>query len=233
MDVSAVRVLDTLMAEHPNAMIEGTSSGGRRLDIGTIRRSHTCWFSDSIFNALMCHDMPARANRFLPGNLLNSSVGIENGNGDKGLSETSVLSRMLGKLQFDGDITGLSPELAGRMGGLVKAFKEIRHLLVQDFYQLLPQPSTIDEWDAVQFVSRSGDEAALFAFSGQTAGQTNVRLRGLNATRSYRVRRVPNDPIGTRTGRDLMDQGLAVELEALTGALWTIKQSSGADAGAR
>ena len=40
------RVLDTLMREHPNWMVEGCASGGRRIDLGTMRRAHTYWMSD-------------------------------------------------------------------------------------------------------------------------------------------------------------------------------------------
>ena len=42
----------------------------------------------------------------------------------------------------DGDIASWSPELTQRMAMFVQAFKDIRHLTVQDFYQLLPLPAT-------------------------------------------------------------------------------------------
>ena len=38
------RVLDTLMSDFPDWIVEGCSSGGRRIDIGTMRRAHTYWF---------------------------------------------------------------------------------------------------------------------------------------------------------------------------------------------
>jgi alpha-galactosidase len=78
------RVLDTLMNEHPNWMLEQCAGGGKRTDIGIIKRAHTIWFSDQTFDQSMCRYMQARANRFLPGHLLNSSVAVQLAGGDSG-----------------------------------------------------------------------------------------------------------------------------------------------------
>jgi len=182
------RVLDTLMRNHPKWMVEGCAGGGRRIDIGTMRRAHTYWFSDQTHSAPLCRYMQARANRFLPGHLLNSSVAVGPGEGDAEFGDTSVLSRMLGKLAFDGDIASWSPSLTARMARWVNEFKAIRHLVVQDFYQLLPQPLTAEDWDAVQFVSYEGDEAAVFVFAGSTGGKRLIPLQGLSSRHSYIVR---------------------------------------------
>ena len=42
--------------------------------------------------------------QFLPGHLLNSSVAVKLGHGDTGFDDTAILSRMLGKIPFDGDV---------------------------------------------------------------------------------------------------------------------------------
>lgn len=216
------RVLDTLMKEHPNWMVEGCASGGRRIDIGTMKRAHTYWFSDQTEIASVCRYMQARANRFLPGHLLNSSVAVAANAGDGGFGDTSVLSRMLGKLAFDGDIGSWSPSLTARMGSWVAVFKNIRHLLVQDFYQLLPQPQTAEDWDAVQFVSYPGDEAIAFAFSGCQGGDQILRLRGLHRDRQYVVTPMPGGASAVLSGGALMDRGLPVALEQDQAALWSI-----------
>ena len=58
-----------------------------------IRRAHTCWFSDHTDFSAVCRHMQARANRFLPGNLLNSSVAVHLGKGDEGFDDMAILSR--------------------------------------------------------------------------------------------------------------------------------------------
>jgi alpha-galactosidase len=220
------RVLDTLMSEHPKWMVEGCASGGRRIDVGTMKRAHTFWFSDHSSVPSICRYMQARANRFLPGHLLNSSVAVEWRNGDAGFNDVAVLSRMLGKLSFDGDIASWSPALSERMSAWVQEFKSIRHLLVQGFYQLLPTPATAQDWDAVQFVSWSGDEAAVFVFSGCDGGTCRLPLRGLGPELTYHASRSPDGPVTTHCGADLIASGLAVEMAGDQAELLRIIESN-------
>ncbi|MFP4029017.1 MAG: alpha-galactosidase [Candidatus Brocadiia bacterium] len=216
------RVLDTLMSKYPTWMVEGCSSGGRRIDIGTMKRAHTYWFSDQSRIPSVCRYMQARANRFLPGHLLNSSVAVASGNGDSGFNDTSVLSRMLGKLAFDGDIASWSAKLTDRMAKWAGVFKDIRHLFVQDFYQLLPIPTTAEDWDAVQFVAYPGNESAVFAFSRCNGGCLRLPLRGLDQNSAYRVSRAPDGAVETYSGADLLESGLEIELPEESAGLWKI-----------
>ena len=215
------RVLDTLMREHPNWMVECCASGGRRIDIGTMRRAHTCWFSDQTADPLICRWMQARANRFLPGHLCGSSVAVCVGQGDGGFDDTAAMSRMLGKLAFDGDVASWSGRLTRRMARWVEEFKAVRHLLVQDFYQLLPMPTTVEDWDAVQFAGYGGDEAALFVFAGEGGGRKTIRLRGLKEDGEYLLSRRPRKSSRRISGARLM-KGLPVRLGSNEGALWHI-----------
>lgn len=225
-------VLDTLMAAHPEWMVEGCASGGRRIDMGTMKRAHTFWFSDHSTSAAICRYMQARANRFLPGHLLNSSVAVScekklaHRHGDGGFNDVSVLSRMLGKLAFDGDVASWSPALTGKMARWTKEFKAIRHLLVQDFYQLLPMPCTAEDADAVQFVSYGGDEAVAFVFAGCTGKTFRLRLRGLDADLNYTVAQSPGDPPKAYSGLDLMEIGIPIALLAKEAGLWRIVRSN-------
>lgn len=216
------RVLDTLMKEHPRWMVEACASGGRRLDLGTLRRAHTVWFSDQTAIAPICRYMQARANRFLPGHLLNSSVAVDHAPGAEALDDTAVLSRMLGKLAFDGDIASCPAARAARMAEWACVFKAVRHLLVRDFYQLLPQPQAADDWDAVQFVAYAGDEALVFAFAGSGGGARVLRLRGLRRDAAYAVVRLPAGPAAAMTGGALLEDGLPVALGPDQGGLWRV-----------
>ena len=216
------RVLDTLIREHPNWMIESCSGGGCRIDLGTMKRAHTFWISDATGDPLLCRYLQARANRFLPGHLLNSSVAVHPGQGDSGFNDTAVLSRMLGKLAFDGDIASWSPDLTARMACWVDEFKAIRHLLAQDFYQLLPMPMTIEDWDAVQFVSYSGDASALFIFAGSKGGQKTICPQGLRQDSQYLLSRRPDGEPRSVSSSEMLTKGIPVELGAYEGGLWYI-----------
>ena len=216
-------VLDTLMKKYPNWMVEGCASGGRRIDIGMIKRSHTFWFSDQTEDPFICRYMQARANRFLPGHLLNSSIAVGFGQGDCNFNDTAALSRMLGKMAFDGDIASWSSKLIERMACRVNEFKSIRHLLVQDFYQLLPIPTTTEDWDAVQFISYSGDETILFVFSGGFAGCKTIPLFGLRPAGEYLVQRLPLNQQRYILKSEMLINGYTVEMGANEGGLWHFK----------
>lgn len=218
------RCMDVLMKEHPNWMVEQCSSGGRRVDLGTIRRGHTFWFSDHTHMPTCCRHMQARANRFLPGHLLNSSVMVNHEQGDDGYDDTAFLSRMLGKLAFDGDVASWSPTVTARARHWADAFKSIRHLLVQDFYQLTPDPANADDWDILQFVDYRGDEAAVFAFAGRGPCSGPVAMRGLQTDTDYRAVRLNDDAVLDATGDQLMNAGLTVELDSDEVALWHVKR---------
>jgi len=225
------RVLDTLIEKYPDLMIEGCAGGGRRIDLGTIRRSHTFWFSDHSKDPWICRYMQARANCFLPGHLLNSSVAVGRRQGDAQFNDVAVLSRMMGKLAFDGDIASWSPELTIMMEKWAGHFKRIRHLLVQDFYQLTSIPTTSEDGDAVQFTSYPGDEAVLFIFSGSADMKMSIPLFGLHKDQSYEMRYLSSDEEGEEkslhvSGLELMRDGLQVALPANQARLIHIRTGS-------
>ena len=214
------RVLDTLMGKYPQCVVEQCASGGRRLDIGTMKRAHTFWISDETHDPLNCRLMQARANRFLPGHLLNSAVMVARGRGDIGFDDAAVLGRMMGWLSFYGDIASWSDALTGRMAQWVRVFKAMRHLVVRDFYQLLPMPRALEDWHALQFVSPAKDEAVIFVFAGITGGSQKVKLRQLDPEANYRLARQPGGAPRTIPGGQLMEEGLRIVLNPDEGALW-------------
>ena len=217
------RVWDVLMREHPRWMLEQCSSGGRRIDLGTMRRAHVYWISDHTRNPWMCRYMQARANRFLPGHLLGSSVAVEQSGDRATIDDASILSRMLGKLAFDGDVAGLTEQETSLAKSWIEEFRSLRPLFVQDFYQLFPLPTCADDWDAVQFVSYKGDKSVVFLFAGSSGGRRTFLLCGLRSDAAYGIE---NRLSGGRTGasgQQLMTEGVTVEMNAGEAGLWKIE----------
>jgi len=215
------RVLDTLMRKHSHWFVECCSGGGRRLDLAIARRAHSCWFSDHTTDPHVCRYMQARCNRFWPGNFTNSSVQVNLGEGDGRFSDMSILSRMVGKLAFDGDIASWSKEWTSRVAALVTRYKEIRHLLVQDFYQLSPVPVTDRDWDSVQFAARDGSEGLLFAFCyrGKTVS-VSVCPRAIKSNVTYLLKNLLEGTETTLSGKQLSREGIPVTLECNSAVLW-------------
>jgi hypothetical protein len=75
------RLLDELRRAHPGLIIENSAAGGRRVDLGMLRRTHLNWLSDQTFTPDICRYMQCRWNSFLPGHLANSAVAVPLGSG--------------------------------------------------------------------------------------------------------------------------------------------------------
>ena len=61
-------------AKYPDLCIESCASGGRRIDLETIRRAHTFWKSDETNNLAVARFHQTGGNQFLPGGLLNTNL---------------------------------------------------------------------------------------------------------------------------------------------------------------
>ena len=121
---------------------------------------------------------------------------------------------------YNGDIASWSPRLVARMARWVDEFKAVRHLMAQDFYQLLDTPGSTGDWDAVQFVSYNGDEAVVFVFAGDGGGRRSIRPRALANDKEYLIRRRPDGEVRSMTGDELRTQGLRIRLKPNEGGLW-------------
>jgi hypothetical protein len=84
-------------------------------------------------------------------------------------------------------------------------------------------PTTIEDWDAVEFVNYSGEQAVVFAFRGAgTINRMNIPLRGLSRNHRYQIGRGPERETCSVDGKELLENGLSVVLEEGGAGLWKI-----------
>ena len=209
------RVLEALRSEHPRLVIENCAGGGRRIDLGTLARTHAAWASDQTFSPDISRYMLWRLGRFLPSGVATSAVCVRRGVPADDLDGRDALARMGGALGFAGDVASLPAATARRMRKWTDAFKRIRHLLDGDFFQLLPTPTSDRDLDAVQFLSPDGSEGVVFA-SRLAGGTERLRLllRRIDPQAAYAVSNLAR-PARTRTvgGDELARAGLVVRLK--------------------
>jgi alpha-galactosidase len=205
------RVLDALRKRHPKWMIENCSSGGRRIDFGTIARTHTHWFSDHTVNPAICRAMQLRSQLLLPGNCPNSSVAVNKGQTGFANIDHEILSRATGKLAFDGDIASLNAETAERCRFWISRYKAYRHLLVQDFQQISPIPRNLDDWDVAAWSSYDRSEGLVAAYRFYGAPTTRWPLPFATAGAEYSVTDLGNGTSRKISGTSLRD-GLGFDL---------------------
>jgi len=216
-------VWDRLLARYPQLTLECCAGGGNRLDLGSMRRTHCCWFNDNMTHPHISHAMQLSANVFLPAYYLGASLGwplkgrwkgmraLEN-HPDAELPGLSFLSRMAGEFFLQGRIADWSDEQRARARRWIAVYKNVRHLLVKDYYRLLPQPESEADWDAGQFCDGS-EVGVVFVF--RWAGATDsldLPLRQIDDGREYAFRDEASGTEITHRGAELVEKGLSVAL---------------------
>jgi alpha-galactosidase len=118
---------------------------------------------------------------------------------------------MMGALGVGGNLNHWSEEELETAKQMVSLYKEIRPLVQEgNLYRIL-SPRT-SEMTAVEYASKNGSEAVLFAFlhsSQLGAGSKIVYLRGLKDTALYKI----DNSEESVSGAALMKRGLEVNLK--------------------
>ena len=219
------RVLDTLIARHPACLMECCAGGGRRIDLGMLKRAHVAWLSDQCSHPHLCRFMQTGANHLLPGNACFSGLALRPGDESNHLGDLEFLSRMCGSFFFSGDVARWPAPFAARAAEMGKLYTSYRHLLVQNFYPLTPHPKSPADWDIVEFASYDGDEAAVLAFNVNGPATASVPLRGIQPGAAYEVSDpLAETPSATATGEALMRDGIAFRLPPDRAALRFIRK---------
>lgn len=198
-------LLDRLMQRYPDLLIEGCASGGRRIDLETLQRSHTFWKSDDTARTPVMRFHETGGNAFLPGQLLNANLLAVR-------SQYDVQSLFAGPLGFGADLTKLPAKTVEMMRREIARYREFRHLLNEDYYPLFPQRRDETGWIGWQFHDPATDEGVAIVLRPADSAyhSAGIRLRGLDPAATYEVMR------STSSGKErLSGQALAGQLVAL------------------
>jgi alpha-galactosidase len=201
-----------LRARFPRLMIEECGYPSR-LDYGLARTATSHWLADSTGVALGVRQGQLHASYVYPA--AHNTAWVLDGEGAKDAAslDTIVRSRMMG-LCGVGTLHGklsqraslLPPAVVDALRRNFRVYKQYRHLLRQDVYHLLPPSTTADAWDAVQFCTRGGSEAAVLAFrSNSGVSEKSLALRGLRHDVVYELKRVNSGQTQTVMGKELAD----------------------------
>ena len=173
-------LLDHLMAAYPSLLIEGCSSGGRRIDLETIRRAHTFWKSDETTNWPVLRFHQTGANVLLPGQLLNVNLLPEH-------LPFDVASVFGGPLGFRCDWTKLTVAQRQEIKNLVAAYKTVRPLLNGEYYPLFPQRRDEHDWIGWQFQTKGASKGyvVLLRPADSPYRAAEISLHGLDHDARY------------------------------------------------
>ncbi|MFO7973061.1 MAG: alpha-galactosidase [Candidatus Hydrogenedentota bacterium] len=191
-------MLDELMRRHPSLLIEQCSSGGRRIDLETIRRGHTFWKSDDTRDQALMRFHQTGGNYFLLGGHLNTNYCDFK-------STNELLGLFGGPLGFGANFRALDAEAKEAIRKTIAAYKNVRHFLNLDYYPLFPQTRQETDWVGWQFHDPEARAGYFITFRPEPSryGTAQVRLRGLEPDATYRLRNLMSGEEQTATGVEL------------------------------
>ncbi len=228
------RVYDALRAKHPRLLFEDCVNGGHTVDYGIARQVDYISITDT-YSPLANRRAFYDASRALPPSMCECYVQNEP---VKTPTEFRAMLRsgMMGWFTLMCDPNQWTAEqhsIARRQFSLYKT--RLRPLIRGgNLYHLTERPDGV-RWDAVQYADTSGRQAALMAFRGTGPEESRLfRLRGLQPETRYRVSFEDGAvPSVIRSGRDLMQEGIAVELLESGSSQLAFITAAGSKAGAK
>lgn len=218
-------VFHRLMLKYPETMIQDCSSGGGRVEYGTLKYTHEFWASDDTdpYERLFIqwgtnHIFPAIATAAHVTKSPNHQTG----------RETSLKFRfdvaMGGRLGLELSPSELSPEDLAFAKKAIQTYKQIRPIIeFGDLYRL-QSPYDNDGFASINYVTPNQSEAILMVYSHDFHRRSEndlVRMKGLDPASNYRITEINtvnnrsvincNDQI--ISGSLLMQMGIRVNIK--------------------
>ena len=215
-------LLDEVLRRFPNLHLEACAGGGHRMDVGTLRRAHSCWMSDDSSHIPALRSRLRGMNRYLPGAYGNTCLcqmqwGDDPGDSQKrplacyesGYPLDDLRSRMAGGLGFAENFTRWNAATMAQVRREIERYKSVRRYLMQDYYPIL-EPTRLRDWDGWQFHDPEDGSGFLMAFRSESARATQAVVPGgLDRGITYRFENV--DTGATHTLRGGQELPLQVE----------------------
>lgn len=223
-------VIDWIRKRHPDVVLEGCASGGRRIDFETVRRFHTFWISDYSADPAMIRFHLFGINHFLPGNYhyiqyTQSSPDQK----DFKLDDLGFQSLFGGAFGISGSgRLDLWPEQTKQQARLhVETWKKLRRYLLEDYYPLSAQPGDVESWSGWQFQDPKDESGFVQTFRTKTPDAAHrFVIHKLDERARYRF----TDAYGAQTfdiaGSTAMKEGIEVTQEPMSSKVFTYRKIS-------
>lgn len=162
--------VDYILKKYPNVWFESCASGGRIMDLGELRRSHSIWVNDHWVDDDVNRNLRGGLNQFLPAIYIQNSFFL-NGeilskpqeNIDLGGSHR-FLTYFGGDFGFGQGVCFWKENDIKEAAKYAAIYKQYRHYLEKDYYHVLPMPESKDAWDAWQYNDPESDSGIVLVF---------------------------------------------------------------------
>jgi alpha-galactosidase len=183
------RLLDELGRRHPSLEIESCASGGARVDLGILRRTHRVWTSDTN-DPLERQAIQRWTSLLVPLELIGSHVGPREAHTTHRVTELPfrLATALFGHAGIEWDLTRCSEDELAAVTRWTALYKEFRGLLHSGVVVRadLPDPAVL-----LHGVVRADRSEALFAWvalaTTAVGHSERVRFPGLDPDADYRL----------------------------------------------
>ena len=200
---------DELRKRHPNLLIDSCSSGGRRNDLETLRRSIPLLRSDYVWEPIgnQCHTyglsywFPFFGSPFY---------------NDANRKITPYLFRSVNCPVITGGLDVRMEDLDyDLLRHLIHQWRQISHYYMGDYYPLTPYSLDKDVWIGWQFHKPDSDEGMIQVFrrDENPSESMTFQLNGLTSNKNYILTNLDTNGTETVSGKDLLTTGLKITLK--------------------
>jgi len=202
------RTYDRLRKEFPGLLLEDCMNGGHMMDYGLMQRFHVISITD-LYGALDNRRAVWGGTYPMPPSYCE---GYMQDSPDLP-PHYQFRSFMMGLWSLSADATKWSQSKVRDCQEDIATYKQIRPIIRDgNVYHVLPQPDG-KNWDGLEYYDSGAGKGVLFVFRPDSAtSRKTVRLRGLSAKFTYRVRFQDSGREFTTTGSKLMRDGISVSL---------------------
>ncbi len=202
--------LDELRKRFPNLLLDTCASGGRRLDLETLRRAVPLWRSDYPFGAAPMQMQTYGLALWAP------YFGTSAGSLDPYTFRSEITPAM-----GIGPDPKLRGELLAHQLKLISQWRQVAAFYYGDFFPLTEYSDNETAWMAWQWGTTDGTSGIVQAFRRDKSvfNSATFRLHHLKENRSYTVEDLDSLKKLQISGKDLVEKGIPIAIHAAPGAI--------------
>ncbi len=209
------RLWDALLQKFPNLIIDNCASGGRRIDIETLRRSIPLWRSDYqcpanyLVEGTQCHHLSF--NTWLPFSGTGSGRSYDTYRIRSAYSPAMTTNYAYSERENFGD----DPEKMAWLRKYLGEYKKVRPYMYEDFYPLTQVSDRTDVWSAAQFDRPSQNDGIVQIFRRENSpyDSASFDLFGIDKSATYTFTDADDQKEITVNGAELAEKGFCVALK--------------------
>lgn len=209
------RLWDALLEKFPNLIIDNCASGGRRIDVETLRRSIPLWRSDYQCPAnyptegTQCHNLTF--NTWMPFSGTGAGRLYDTYRIRSAYSPALTTNYTYSERESFGD----DPEKIVWLKKQLEEYLTVRPFMSEDFYPLTQVSDRTDAWCAAQFDRSSENDGIVEIFRREDSPYETARfeLFNIDKTADYIFTDADDNKKTTISGAELSEKGFCVTLK--------------------